>query len=378
MEAARSDSQAFAAVAARLPASLDLDELARAHGALVRRRRIKSGRDLLHLALAYGGGALSLRGTAAWAEVSGLAQLSDVAVLERLRGSSEFLRAVVGAILAERREAALPRGPARRVRIIDATTISGPGSRAEWRLHVDYDLAAQRLVGMELSEGRASESFARFRFKAGEIALGDRIYAKARDLQQITAAGADFLVRIGWNALRLRHADGSKFDLFAALARIAPGEQAEATVWIQPGRAKRDLMAIRLVMARHPGGPAVARNRKRARRQSAAHHKQTQPETLVAAEYMLLATSLDPTSFPTADLLTLYRMRWQVELLLKRRKSLMGFDALPAKGPELARSWIYAKLIAALLAEELVRQVLDSPPSARPQLQATSALDLAP
>src|SRR5262245_29177631 len=227
MEATQPDSPAFAAVAARLPASLDLDELARAHGALIRRRQIKSGQDLLHLALAYGGGSLSLRGTAAWAEVSGLAQLSDVAVLERLRGSSEFLRAVVGAILAERREAALPKGPARRVRIIDATTVSGPGASAEWRLHIDYDLAAQRMVGVELSEGRASESFARFCFKAGDIALGDRIYAKARDLQQIIAAGADFLVRIGWNALRLRHVDGSKFDLFAALAKIAPGEQAE-------------------------------------------------------------------------------------------------------------------------------------------------------
>jgi hypothetical protein len=378
MEAAQPDSPAFAAVAARLPASLDLDELARAHGALVRRRRIKSGRDLLHLALAYGGGALSLRGTAAWAEVSGLAQLSDVAVLERLRGSGEFLRAVVGAILAERREAALPRGPARRVRIIDATTISGPGASAEWRLHVDYELAAQRLVGVELSEGRASESFARFCFKAGDIALGDRIYAKARDLQQIIAGGADFVVRVGWNALRLRHVDGSKFDLFAALAKIAPGEQAEATVWIQPGRAKRDLMAVRLVMARHPGGPAIARNRKRARRQSAMHGKQTQPETLVAAEYMLLVTSLDCASFPTADLLTLYRMRWQVELLMKRRKSLMGFDALPAKGAELARSWIYAKLIAALLTEDLVRQVLDSPPSVPSQRQAASTLHLAP
>ena len=363
MEAAQLDSPAFAAIAARLPAALDLDMLAREHGALVRRRQIKSGRDLLHLALAYSGGTLSLRGTAAWAEVSGLAQLSDVAVLERLRGSSEFLRAVVGALLAERREAVLPSGPARRVRIVDATTLRGPGG-SEWRLHVDYDLAGQRLIGVELSEGRASERFGRFRFAPGDIALGDRIYAQGGDLQDITAAGADFLVRMGWNALRLRNADASKFDLFAALRQIAPGAHAEAVVWIQPGRAKRDLMPVRLIMARHPGGAAVERNRRRARRQSAVHRKQIQPETLVAAEYMLLVTSLDAASFPAADVLALYRLRWQVEIALKRRKSLMGFDALPAKDPELARSWIYAKLIAALLTEDLVRMVLDSPPSA--------------
>src|SRR4030095_10627608 len=136
--------------------------------------------------------------------------------------------AVGGALRAERQEAALPAGPSRRVRVIDATTLSGPGGSSEWRLHVDYDLAGQRLIGVELSEGRASESFGPFPCAPGDIAVGDRIYAKADDLREITAAGADFLVRVGWNALRLRNADASKFDLFAALRQIAPGAHGEA------------------------------------------------------------------------------------------------------------------------------------------------------
>lgn len=364
MQSPAFDSQPLERLTARLPGSLNLDALARAHGALTRRREIKGGRDLLHLALAYSAGAPSLRRTAAWAEVSRLAQLSNVAVLGRLQGASEFLRAVVSALLAERQQTALPCGPAHRVRIIDATTISSPGRGPEWRLHVDYELARQRIIGVDLTEGRASESLARFDFKPGDIAVGDRIYAKARDLQRVVAAGADFLVRIGWNALRLRHRDGSKFDLFAALARIKPGKHAEAQVWIQPGRAQRDLMPVRLIMARKPPG-AVESSRKRARRQSANHHKKTQPQTLVAAEYVLLITTLDPACFSAPDCLALYRMRWQIELAFKRRKTLMGFDDLAAKGPALARSWIYAKLIAALLAEDLVAEVLDSPPSAR-------------
>lgn len=365
MEPSRFDSPALDALSSRLPGLLDLDAVAREQGALVRRRQIKSGRDLLHLALAYGAGTLSLRATAAWAEMSGLAQMSDVAVLERLRGSSGFLRSVVSAILAEREDAALPRGPARRVRIVDATTINSPGRGPEWRLHVDYDLARQRLVGVELTEGRASESLSRFHFGPGDIAMGDRGYAKARDLQRVVTAGGDVLVRMGWNALRLRHHDARAFDLFGALEKIEPGGHAEAAVWIQPGRTKRDLMAVRLVMARQPAGGAIERSRKRARRQSANHHEQIQSKTLIAAEYTLLVTTLDPAVFPATDLLALYGMRWQVELAFKRRKTLMGFDELPAKGPELAQSWIYAKLIAALLAEDLARKVLDSPPSAQ-------------
>jgi len=61
--------------------------------------------------------------------------------------------------------------------------------------------------------------------------------------------------------------------------------------------------------------------------------------------------------------LALYRFRWQIELAFKRMKSLAGLDALPAKKPALAQTWIYARLIAVLLAERSAGQVPDSPPS---------------
>jgi hypothetical protein len=44
-------------------------------------------------------------------------------------------------------------------------------------------------------------------------------------------------------------------------------------------------------------------------------------------------------------------LRWQIEIAIKRLKSLLGLGALPAKNPALARAWLAAKLILALLAE---------------------------
>ena len=64
-----------------------------------------------------------------------------------------------------------------------------------------------------------------------------------------------------------------------------------------------------------------------------------------------------------ADILVLYRFRWQIELAFKRFKSLAGLDMLPAKKPELARAWIYARLIVAIIAEQIAGQVPDSSPS---------------
>jgi hypothetical protein len=55
-------------------------------------------------------------------------------------------------------------------------------------------------------------------------------------------------------------------------------------------------------------------------------------------------------------------MRWQVELAFKRLKSLGGFATLQASDPGLARSWLLAHLIAAVLIETSLSEVLDAPP----------------
>jgi DDE family transposase len=361
---------------ARLPIALDIEAMARQYGAFSRSRRIKSGTELLHLALAYGVGELSLRDTAAWATLNGSA-MSDVAVLERLRlpAVAAWLGAMLQAVLATRRHEGAG-AAAWQVRIIDATTVSGPGAAAAWRLHAGYDLAGQRLTAIEVSDGQASESLGRFKIGPGEIALADRAYLKARDLRAVRAAGGHFVVRAGWNAVRWRTPEGEPFDLFAMLDRLAWGEHAEAAIMIWPERTARDAFPVRLVVRRLDKAAAEA-SRARARQAARKEQRRIQPQTLKAAEFVLLVTSLDEHAFAAADILALYRRRWQVELAFKRMKSLFGLDELPAKDPDLARTWLYAKLIANLLAEDMTREILDSPPSARRHSSAPFLLDLA-
>jgi IS4 transposase len=120
-------------------------------------------------------------------------------------------------------------------------------------------------------------------------------------------------------------------------------------------------VAARLIAVRLPPEQAEA-SRKRARRASRKNGRQTQPGTLEAAAYVLLLTSLDAREYPPARVAALYRLRWQVELAFKRLKSLLHLDALRAKDPALARAWLYAHLIVALLIDDLAQQALDSPP----------------
>ncbi len=70
---------------------VNLDDSARSHRALLRKRGVRSAADLLHLALLYGPGGLSLRGVARFAIEAGIADLCDVSLLDRLRNSGDFL-----------------------------------------------------------------------------------------------------------------------------------------------------------------------------------------------------------------------------------------------------------------------------------------------
>src|SRR5205085_3445755 len=81
----------FAEVLARLPADLDLDDLAMESKAIQRLREVVDGAALLRIALARGPGGLSLRQTAAWASMQGIAELSNPAVKYRLDQARDFL-----------------------------------------------------------------------------------------------------------------------------------------------------------------------------------------------------------------------------------------------------------------------------------------------
>lgn len=362
---------------AGLPATVDLEASARQCGALKRRRKIRDAESLLRVLMTNAVGHRSLRDTAAWATLQGM-KVSNPAVLKRLKRSGDWLGYLVSMVLTERMPAGAQAGAGYRLRVIDATTLSAPGSRGtDWRLHVAYDLEEMRISEVELTDGRGSESLTRFDLKPGEVALADRGNAKALDLAEVEAKGADYIVRTGWNATRLRTLTGGDFDLLDAVGDMTEHAVREFQLTIALDRNEKQLLPVRLVALRKSDAEAQASIR-RARKESRRHGKAPQPETLEAAKYVFLLTSLAPDDVPAEELLALYRLRWQIELLFKRLKTLLRIDELPNKHPEAARCWILANLLAALLLEDQARLLLDSPPSAprsarQPPLPVASA-----
>src|SRR5712664_4226974 len=305
----------------RLGSAEELEATAKASGALLRRREIKSAADLLRLALAYGPCGMSLRTAAAWAATMGLGDLSDVAVLNRLRASADWLQEIVGWLLAQRLNCSSAT-PGRIIRLVDGTTISEPGSdRADWRLHYSYDPRSGRTVDCELTGAQVGEHLRRVKVTAGDIWLGDRNYAKGEGLHHVVQGGADFVVRVSWNSLSLRTSSAQPFDLAKRLKRLGKTERAEWRALAHTPDGKT--VPVRLLVRRKPP-EAIEREIKRikekaARRGRTRRSGKPDPRSLIAAQYTIVATSLDE---PAGQIFELYALRWQIEIAFKRFKIL--------------------------------------------------------
>jgi len=348
-------------VRSRLPADFDLEQTARRRGAFTRAREVKSAEGLLQLALGYGGCGMSLRETCAWAEAAGIASLANPSLIDRLVKAAPWLGDIVAALIAKQAKMPVKRWAGYCLRALDATSICEPGAdRTTWRLHVGYDLATGQVDQIELTDGRGAENLQRLHYQRGDVVLADRCYARPRNLRPVIDDGADFIVRTGWNSLRLVNADGSLLDLFGALS-AQTDQEGEITVGVDDGSDQGAPLMLRLVVRRKTPEQWQA-EQSRLLKEAKKRGKKSDPRSLEAAKYTLLLTSLPADIFPIADVLALDRFRWQLELAFKRMKSIAGLDQLTAKKPELAQAWIYAKLIAFLIAEQIAGQVPDSFP----------------
>jgi hypothetical protein len=302
------EDTSWAEILGRLSSDLDLATTARETKAFIRSRGVRDPATLLRLALAYGAGGLSPRRTVAWAEAANVARISDVSLLDRLRNAKDWSELLWRTKL-ERLAPPVPLpGLDLSVRLIDATSISRPGSTGtDWRLHMDYRPLEGRFGGAVLSDGRTSEGFHHFTAGPGELVVGDRGYAKAKGLQAIHEAGGHFLVRIGWRSLVLLDDHGETIDIIGQLGTLPPNELTTLDVRLgSDTRTRRPLFPARLILV--PLSEDARRQaRKKALRKANRNGRNTSPLGEISAGWMMLLTSLDHDRATADQLVSLYR-----------------------------------------------------------------------
>ena len=330
---------------------IDLEKTARETKALQRKRGIRSAQDLLRLILFYASSHWSLRLVGAWGLLNGIGYLSDVAILKRLRNSRQWIGKLVVTLL-QKRVAALKSMPGVRLRVVDATTISLPGSQGiDWRIHLSFDLGNLCLDGLEITDRYGGESLARFEAQPNEIVVADGAYPFASGMAPLLNAGAGLIVRINWRNVPVLGPNGQRFEIIPWLKTLST--LSETQVWMN---TPQGWFPFRLIASPLPPDK-IEEARRRTRLRHQRKQKPLNENTLFAAGFVLLLTNLSVETWSAQLVLVLYRMRWQIELCIKRLKSLLEFDHIRAKDPRLVQTYLLTKVLIALLVDEMTNQV---------------------
>jgi len=337
-----------------LPA--DWQALARETGAMQRARgEVRTPEALLQLLLLHVATGLSLKQSVARAQVQGLATISDVALLKRLRSSERWLREIDRRMFERSRFArisATPKG--RRLRAIDATTVEEPGATGtDWRVHYSISLPDMACDFYELTDASGGESYTRIPVAPGDIILADRCYGTRKGVAHVLSSQGDVIVRLNSSTFPLLEEQRDRpFKLLHSLRRLKGSKCRE---WAVRFKYEDQCWDARLCAIRK-SKTAADKAKRKIQQVATKKGKRLSAHTLEFAESVFVLTTVKRDVLETREILELYRARWQVELCFKRLKSLLKLGHLPKKSDESARAWIQGKLLAVLLIERLIEE----------------------
>ena len=333
------------------------EQQAKELGALRRCRKFPDAQVLLRVLLIHLAEGCSLRETAVRAKQGGLADVSDVAIMDRLRGADEWFRWMNTELMARwlARHPVAVFGDRWNVKVVDGTYVSEPGpTGSSWRIHYAVGLPSLRCCSVEVTDSQGAgngETFSRFPVRPGDLFLGDRAYGLLRGILHVVDGGGDVLVRFGWNNLPLWSGRNERFDLFAHLRTLHGTALGNWPACVRDG----DRLVPGRLCAVKKSRQAAEEAQRQVRRKAQKHSAQILPETLEAAAYVFVFTTIATELLAPTGVLEFYRGRWQIELVFKRLKSLLALGHLRKTDAQSARAWIHGKLFVAFLLEALLR-----------------------
>ncbi len=343
----------FAELLQDLPS--ELLDLAREFKAFTRERKIKTPAQLFRAVMLFAGLNFTEREVATNLilidpQINGL---SDQAVHRRLKACQPWLQALLGRLLDQQELMELPSGL--RLLVVDATSIAAPGQkRATHRLHVVMELVSLQLVEVKVSDYKTGETLKNFSFAPGDVVVCDRGYSKQSSVEAVLRAGGEVIVRYNTANFPLQDLNSQPLDVATAVAQLEPRETMTLAARLLSKQA--DAPQVWIHVYRLPPVAAQAA-RRRCRRAGQRAGYTPRQETLFLAEFVLVLSSLPPEVLSAKAVLALYRCRWQVELLIKKWKSLLDLDQLRGRvGSLLCDVWLYGKLLYAGLLERRARR----------------------
>lgn len=322
-------------------------------GAFVRARAVSSPAALLRLVFLFCGLGFSLRQTAA-IHTALEAPLTDEAVRQRLHACLPWLRELLARLL--------PVGTMSsthgRLLVFDSTHVCGPGAKGgEWKVHFVLELASLSFLHVRLTDDKTTDSLDGFPLLPGDLVLADRAYSFAAPMQRAAETGASLLLRYRTGGVKYHTKDGKPLCLGELLPQGPVGTTFSLACHVV-ARPKQDAQTLPVTLHALKLPPEVAEaRRRRYKREGQKKGHTPRKETVILEDWMVLCTTLEGPAATTERLMALYRARWQIEMAIKRWKSVLHLSQLPLRlGSRLGEVWMVGKLLYSLLLQKKARQ----------------------
>lgn len=331
-------------------------ELATEANAIKKLRKDKDVENYLRTLLMHIGCGYSLRETATRAKLAGLADISDVALLGRLKKAKDWLHSLCVALFKEQGIGLHDNRSDFQVRLFDATNVKEPGPTGSlWRIHYSVQLPTLTCDFFKITptKGRGTgESFFQYSIKNGDYIIADRGYSTAPGIHHVNSKNAYVMVRVNTSSLPLWDMQRRPFALMDFIAPIKKAGAIRSFKVLIPNRCGATVPG-RLCVVRK-SNEAIRLAHKKIKRNANRKGNTIKPETLQYAKYVIVFTTFPENYFSPVEVLDWYRCRWQVELVFKRFKSIAQLGHLPKRSDDSSRAWLYGKLFVALLTNKLI------------------------
>jgi hypothetical protein len=341
----------------------EIEESAREFKAFTKRRKIKTPKQLMRILFLYCGLDKVIREIAANFTLTE-EKITDTALTKRLKGALLWVKAMLVEMLPNYK-AVDGLTIFKRLLVIDATTVSGPGAKqTDYRLHISIDLIGLEIIEVKITDKHSCESLQNFSFQQGDLVIADRAYAHVNKMALMVEAGVNVICRISSHNCPLFSQDQQKFQLLEQLNSQSQQTIRSFPVILKSSSNKKQNKAQQVEgwlhcyrLTAEQANKARRKINDDARRQGRTPKQQT----LLLGEWILVFTTVGIEKITAEMIMDLYRLRWQVELVIKRLKSILNLDELRSRyGKSLAQVWLYGKILYALMLERRARRIFGS------------------
>ncbi len=343
------------------------EDVLRKHGVVTEavNAKLSEPEIAMRLMLFHVGTDAPLRQSVAALAAAGGPDLSPMRLHKKLQIAVPAFAELVATMLAPRVEKFPETWGGFDVYLLDGSVVASPGPTGRGgRLHIVMRASTLEVVDARITDSyECGETLRNFEFGEGKLVVVDRGYSTPVGIAHVRKCGGHVLARLNRGTLPLFDKEGRSIDVLAWL-RALRGVRAESRpAYIRAGNGDARILG-RLIARRLP---EPERNKARA---AVAKNAGTDvdAEQLEYAEYWITFTTVPSDALTENQILELYRLRWQVELLFKRWKSLSHLDELRNIRPDNVVAWLNIKFFLALVSERVEE-------AARNRITPTQATD---